>query len=130
MKKFGNILFLSALLLGIIFIWLIPKTNGEKKTQYVRVYTKEREQTIVIEADSGKTDKSTEDSRKEKRSTKKAKPEREIIQTDTLNGTIKMKDIKPSLYSRGMHFRRAQTIEVELDTVSTKIDSANTSINY
>ena len=81
MKKFGNILFLSAVLSGIVFIWLIPKTNGEKKTQYVRVYTKERKQ--AIEEDTTKTDKSTADSKKEKKTTKKTKPNREIVQIDT-----------------------------------------------
>jgi hypothetical protein len=83
MKKFRNILFLSALLLGIVFIWLIPKTNGEKKTQYVRVYTKELEQ--VIETDSGKTDTpAKKDSGKEKETTKKVKRKRESFRPTRL----------------------------------------------
>jgi hypothetical protein len=128
MKKFKNILFLSALLLGIVFIWLIPKTNGEKKTQYVRVYTKEREQ--AIETDSGKTDiPAKKDSRKENETTKKVKRKREIIQTDTLNGTITMKDIQPSLYSRGMHFKRVKAIQLELDSAYTVLDSVGTNVH-
>jgi hypothetical protein len=127
MKKFKNILFLFAILSGIIFIWLIPKTNGEKKTQYVRVYTKERDQ--PIEADSGKTNKSTEEVRKEKKTTKKIKPEREIIQIDTLNGDIQLEDIKLSLYSRSMHFKRVKMIEPELDTMPVVVlDSASISV--
>ncbi len=102
MKKFKNIFLLSAVLTGIIFIWLIPKTNGEKKTRYVRVYTQEKDQAEDIVAD--KKDSIIENSSTYKTEKKKKKRDREIIQTDTLNGKLEMKHIKMSLFSRSRHF--------------------------
>jgi len=115
MKNQKNIFFLTIALLGIIFIWLIPKTNGEKKTKYVRVYTEEREVPIE-EKDSIRLDPQDK-----KTEIKKTKKERVVVQRDTLDGKIRMKDMKMSLYSRSRHFE--PIIEDFKDSTTAKSDT-------
>lgn len=103
MKKSKNILLLSGVLLLLIFAWLIPKTKGEKKTRYVRVYTEEKD--VAVEKDSAKTTVFPAATGKAiNAEEKKTRKQRVVIQKDTLNGRLRMKDLKMSLYSRSAHF--------------------------
>ena len=99
MKNLKNVFLLTILLIAIVFIWLIPKTNGEKKTRYVRVYTRESAQ-----SSEEKKDTTIENSTTTKSKKKRKGRNREIVQIDTLDGHIKMKDMKMSLFSRSRHF--------------------------
>jgi hypothetical protein len=133
MKNLKPIFFLTAILMIIIFAWLIPKTRGEKKTHYVRVYTEEKKTEDPKQETEDKDQDQKTDVQKDvkKKEEKKVKKERVVVQRDTLNGNFKMKDLKMSLYSRSMHFEPLEEVAtsdssstiISLETDSSKIEN-------
>lgn len=119
MKKFKNVFALTTVLLAIIFIWLIPKTIGAKKTQYVRIYTREKDSPIIEKKDT--ILEKTKDSKIKNRHTK---GEREIVQIDTLKGSFSKKDFKISLYSRSRHFYPIVEKPI-FDSLAIAVDTAS-----
>jgi hypothetical protein len=108
MKNFRNVAVLSTVLFAIVFMWLIPKTQAGHKTKYVRTYTEERER--IIEEHGGEKPSANSPTKKVPVK-KKVIKERVIVQADTLDGSLKRKDMKMSLYSRSAHFKKYEKIE-------------------
>ena len=128
MKNFRNVAVLSTALFAIVFMWLIPKTKAGHKTKYVRVYTEERER--IIEELAGGENPNTKTPAKKAPVKKNVIKERVIVQADTLDGSLKRKDMKMSLYSRSAHFKEytkaeppmVQKADTVVETRATKME--------
>ena len=119
MNPFRRILVLFAIVSAIIAFWLMPGINKANSVNYVRVYEDTDRRASIKSADEEKIHvMSVVDSVIRER--------KKVYKKESIERNAKIKDIKPSMYSRAIHFKEEPKV-VKVDSVSeiqfTSVDS-------
>ena len=114
MKPFKSITILVAIVACIVIFWLMPGLNKASDKSYTRLY-EDTDGRIGTTKDTTRTKRTTQ--KKESFPSVPVNPSKKVYKRESISTSSKIAQIKPSMFSRAIHFKQEVVIE--------KIDSLN-----